>query len=298
MLLALSTVLLGQTPTAAFSASTDDACQRLERSIAQGDSLRFLNLEKARAFLEDREALLKDCGDLGLQLDYMELHSTVCYLLADYECAAAWSNREIELCMDAELPGKLGLILNGKANFLSRFQQWDKAHTYLDQALPLCMEAQDTFCWSMNLDNRGVVLMRQGRREEARQHFEECLTLREQHRDTIGLGYVCENLSWAAMENGDFDEALKQVRRALRFRRATGENGALAGNINNIGEVHQSMGRCDSAIPYYEHAVALARKVGYQDLRRHALERLAQCALCSAAMPWKIRFSPQINSKL
>ncbi len=288
--LALSLLLAcaGHAQAPRLSAEVDTTCQRLERVIAKGDSLRFVDMVVAKAFLDAREPLSKRCGDVGLRLDYMELQATICYLMADYETAAAWGQKEVEICMDAGLPGKLGLILNGKANFLSRFKQWDKAHAYLDEALPLCMEAQDTFCWSMNLDNRGVVLMRQGRQEEARAHFEQCRALREQQGDTVGLGYVHSNLSWAAMELGDNTEALEQIRLAYRFRRATGETDAIAMNINNIGEVYQTMGNCDSAIPYYEEAIALARQIGFQDLRRHAIERLSMCA--QEAGDWEAAF--------
>lgn len=260
------------------NSAVDSACSSLERAIEMGESKRSLDLDDARRYLNEQESLSAECSDLGLRLDYMELQATVCYLMADYEAAAQWSQREIDLCMDAGLPGKLGLILNGKAHFLSRFKQWDKSHAYLDQALPLCMEAQDTFCWSMNLDTRGIVLMRQERIDEAGEYFQRCLELREQHRDTVGLGYVCENLCWVALESGRLEEALGWIRKAYRFRLAKVENSALASNITNIGEVHQAMGRCDSAILYYERAYALGHSLGYQDLKRHVLEQLALCA--------------------
>lgn len=266
--------LAGQSP----SPEADSACAALRRALPTLDSLRYADFRGALAFWEGLRPKAEACDDPELLLTCYDHLSGAAYLAGEYDLAAEYVGRQREAGMRLDDPGRLGLLLNQLANFMSRFKQWDKAHEYLDQAEPLCETARDTFCLSMNLDHRGVVLMRQGNVALARERFEQCLALREAHRDTVGLGYVCEHLGWAAMEEGRNREALDWTRRALRYRRASGQPDAMAININNLGEAHQALGQYDSATLYYEDAVGRAARLGLVDLQRHALERLSACA--------------------
>ncbi len=197
------------------------------------------------------------------------------YLKSDYEKALDHYQRSLDLYeAQKDLVGE-GNVLREMANYFKKTGQHEKALADLEKAIRLCTEARDTSCITASYDIRGVVYLELGKLDEAEASFTQELGLLQRTGDQNALSYTLDNLAAVATERGFFEKAVGMLQRSLDIRQRLGDANGVAITINNLGETQLYAGQPSKALPYFQEALRKSEAIGFNDLRRHAMQMLS-----------------------
>ncbi|MCC6460392.1 MAG: tetratricopeptide repeat protein [Saprospiraceae bacterium] len=212
------------------------------------------------------------------------------YMKGNYEKALALYQQALDLYEAANDRLGQGQVLREMGNYFKKTGQHDKALAQLAQSIQLCAEAHDTDGVASSLDIRGVVLLELGRLDEAEADFLQEKAILERSGNELGLSYTLNNLAAIATERGFYAQAIPLLERATAIRQRAGDEHGVAININNMGETWLQADRPDKALPYFQQALLKAEKIGFNDLRRHIMQMLADAFAANGnhalAMQW------------
>ena len=124
---------------------------------------------------------------------------------------------------------------------------------------------------------RGILDFRREWIPQALIQFECAATLSSALKDPAATARDLSNVGAALRRLGDFRGALRSLTASLDLQRARGEvSGAV---LNNIADVYRELSETDTAMRYYQDALAIYRAKGEPVEAAHVLETMAEVAL-------------------
>lgn len=125
------------------------------------------------------------------------------------------------------------------------------------------------------LQRLGSIAREQGRYGSARELHERSRDLRESLDDSAGVAASDNFLGFVAWLSGDASRGVALCTRALVVFTAGGDLSSTASTLINLGASGLYAGELDAAAEHMERALALARRIGFQEGIAWALHELA-----------------------
>jgi tetratricopeptide (TPR) repeat protein len=116
----------------------------------------------------------------------------------------------------------------------------------------------------------GECLLITGQPALALEALQTCCTLYEMLGNRIGAGAVQRLMGRVSWERGDRAAAMQHYHRALSILESEPESVELAQAVSSISQMHMLASEYESAIVWGERALALANRLGAQDVVVHA----------------------------
>ena len=137
----------------------------------------------------------------------------------------------------------------------------DPAEKRYSQALRRSRELHNRYFEAQALNDLGYLRLRAARYDDAQTFFEGAVTAFDSIGADLYGNVTRHNLAICYAKLGDFDRALAERRKALEFMRRAKSELYQEQNLGELGNIYVAQNRAKEAIPYFEEALSLARRV-------------------------------------
>ncbi len=206
--------------------------------------------------LGEKNALYWANNNLGNRLlnrsNYVEASD---YLLKALRIAEGLNNKEF-----------IARSCNGLGNLFGLQDQGDEALTYYKRALSYYKETNNRPRLEIVFTNMGNIYYGKGAYDRANlniaeKYFLEARDLQQEMKDTSRLIANLDNLGLVYSDEGKDREALEMLKQSDRLCRALGDNYNLIFSNSYVGRSYNHLERPDSAIPYLNRSLELAKSM-------------------------------------
>ncbi len=144
-----------------------------------------------------------------------------------------------------------------------------------NRALALGKQAGDSLLIANSLNHLGVTFDIQEDYANAMSNFQASAEIKRSLNDTYGLTFNLDNMGQTSAKMGRYAEGEAFFLEAARLRKELGDETGCAITINNIGELYLMKGDRQTALSYFDQALAAAEKLDFKDFKRHLYKILA-----------------------
>ncbi len=250
--------------------------ERGEVCVRQGDLYTLLaRFSEARPPFDQALEIAEQLEDSELRGKVLRSLGHALLSQGNYDEAVPWLEKAVDHARERDDNSRLIVDLSNLGRALRWQDEWDRALTISDEILQLANETGNPVDQFYAYDYKGHLLRAMGRTDDAIQAFEE--GGRRAREARIPAREVFCTISAAAlyMEKGQLDEGLaayqESVQLALRGNRAD----QLAQSLVLLAEALVTCSRPNEAIPKFEEAVSVLRRIGNEKPLVAALAQLA-----------------------
>ena len=186
------------------------------------------------------------------------------------ETVAVQLARHFEL---AEMPDKAATYLGKAGDQAKRAVALDEAVRYYRAALK-DWSADDQAGQAQHFRSLGETLWILGRLDEAYTIFRQAADLFTALGDTQQTASVQRHIGRLYWEQGEREKSLKHYHQALEDLEGGPETVELARAVSSISQMHMLASEDDEAVRWGERALAIAERLGAEDVQVHALANL------------------------
>lgn len=173
----------------------------------------------------------------------------------------------------AEIPEKAVVYLKMAGEQAQRAAALDEAARYYKAALK-DWPKDDLAGRADLLQKLGICLWITSRLMDALKTFEEGFRLFQNLENWQGAGEIQRQIGRLHWEMGDREKSLYHYQQALSVLEMEPESVELARAVSSISQMHMLAGEYDQALAWGERALALAQKLGADDVILHAMNNL------------------------
>lgn len=226
--------------------------------------------------VEEAEKLAETNGWQGIQARALKNLGVIFYLKSDYEKALTKYFEALSIYEKIGDNAGRGFTLKELGNYYKKQKQYDIALKKLEEGLTACTAADNQQCYSEVLDIQGVVLLEMGELDKAEAVFLKEKDVLAGLKNDLSMSYVLDHLAEVAIQRGRHEQALELLQESNALRQKSGDLHGIAININNMGEAMMQAKQPARAIPFFKEAVERSAIIGFNDLRRHAMQQLSE----------------------
>jgi serine/threonine protein kinase/tetratricopeptide (TPR) repeat protein len=249
--------------------------ERGEVCVRQGD------LHTLSGRFADARPPLDEALQISDQLDDAELHGKVLRSLGhllwrqgEYGEAVSWLEQAIDYSREHD-DSRLTIELLNLGRALRRLEDWDRAMAIGDEALALADKANNPVDQSYVYNYKGHLLRAMGRTDDAINAFEEGGRLCSEARIPAREAFNTLGAAALYLEKGEIDKGLATYQKSVQLARRANRTDQLAQSLVLSGEALVTCGRPEEAIPHFEEAVSVLRRMGIEEPLASALANLA-----------------------
>jgi diguanylate cyclase (GGDEF)-like protein len=152
----------------------------------------------------------------------------------------------------------------------------EQSRSYFYKAHELFREVGDGWGVALACINLAEGYTKQGDYEQALRLATEAMNMEDHEGEAVEKAYISHTLGGIYAAQSKYEEALTHHHEALEFTRQGMGDGSLEPTLYlDIGKVYQQMGRFDTALPYLEKALAIAKAMDFRVVIYTAHETLA-----------------------
>lgn len=224
---------------------------------------KFSNADTALYFASQAEA---EAVRLSLQKWHVLSLSSmgiINYGKGDYPEALKYMKRLIPIQTQMGDSLSLAKTLNNIGSVNAKIGNWETSADYFMAALRI-KELQNVpkASLSMAYINLGNIYSDISNYEQAAVYYKNAIDISEEVKDSVGMGLVYGNLARLYSKMGRYADARPLFLKSIEIERSKGNLKDLAGNLNSLGTLCTHQGKYDSAIYFYDQAIAMADEVG------------------------------------
>ena len=142
-----------------------------------------------------------------------------------------------------------------------KLSEFDSATVCFIEAIPILENSKDTHNRKVLADvfnQLGNTFRKLKKDNEAISYLEKSLAIFKEQEDTLSMGKCYHNIAISLKNQDRLEESRKYYQKALSMKKTQGAS--LASTLSNIGAIHFDWQQYDSAIFFYEKAIALRKK--------------------------------------
>lgn len=225
--------------------------------------LKLNNLEGALGDAREAQAVGRKSRDEKLLIESLNFAGRVHRYRQDNQLAANLLKQALAQSQHSKnVPGEAQALTELGSVYL---QQSDlvKASDHNQQALKLWRDLQDSSGEARTLTNQGEIYMLQENAAEAGKALSDAAAIWNSRNEPIELANTLLDITFLAIRQGQWQKALSTLNEAQRLVTDKEAEPQLAGQIaTSLGEVFEAFGQLDTALEYFQEALA--------DYRDHA----------------------------
>lgn len=248
------------------------------------------DFDEAVKLVEEAKTLAEQNGWQDLQALSLRNLGIIRYLKADYEQALTSYHQALSIYEKTGDNAGRGFTLKELGNYYKKQKKYETALEKLKEGLAACQAANNDQCYSEVLDIQGVVFLEMGKLDEAEAVFQKEKAVLLRLNNDRSMSYVLDHLSEVAILRGRHEQAIGLLQESAGLRQKVGDLHGVAITTNNMGEAMLQAKQPAKAIPFFADAVQRSTAIGFDDLRRHAMQQLsaayAETGQPALAMDW------------
>lgn len=207
-----------------------------------------------------------------------ELHtklSTVLYLQGEHEKSLQEAIEAIEHFEQLNLPQRVGGVYCALGYQMKR-RDMQKANTYMRLGISILENQNDLTSLEAGYNNYGVLKEMENQLDSAKHFYQLAYGIAIERKDSIALPFSLNHLAGVELLKENYEEAKRLFDVAYTIRKLRNDEYGILENLIFYADLFQAQSATDSAVHYYQMAVALSYDVGFPYMRQYCFEQLAK----------------------
>jgi signal transduction histidine kinase len=289
--------------------STDDPRRKIDLMNALADQLRYTDLSRAMALVE-QAADLSGQGDLT-QKPYQRGRADSFYLLGIFSVQRGSPNQALTFYFKSllifEMMGdkkQCITVLEAIGAAYANMSDYPNALDHFFRVHDLARELYEKELIASALNNIAFLYMQLSEWSKALVYLRDSLVIFEELKDKRGQAGALDNSCSCYCDLGDYDKALTCGLKSVRLYREVGAQEGEAEVLCSIGGVYKARGDYPQALAYLNRALTLAEGIGLRMVIVKALQNIGDiyriqghAGLAQENIQRALSIAQEINSK-
>jgi signal transduction histidine kinase len=263
-----ATILVFLIPLFSFAQSELDSIVSMPYDVMVSD------LNKSEQTLSHGLKLAAEEEDDSAKAELRAKLSTVLYLQGEHEKSLEEAIEAIALFEHLNLPQRIGGVYCALGYQMKR-RDMQKANEYMRLGISVLENQNDETALEAGYNNYGVLKEMENQLDSASHFYRLAYEMALNRQDSVALPYCLNHLAGIELLRENFDGAKQLFDQAYQIRKTRGEEYGILENLIFYGDLFQAQSTTDSAVYYYQKAVALSYRVGFPYMRQYCFEQLA-----------------------
>ncbi len=156
----------------------------------------------------------------------------------------------------------IAAMLFGMGHVYRMQNAMDVALDYFEKSLKEWQKLGDQRESAGVYNSMGVVHHVRGERDEALEYYEKSLKIREKLGDQAGIAAVLHNTGALLKDKCELDEALEYIGKAVEISKRIGHKMFLRNHLFHIGDAHEMRSDYHTALEYFKKSESIEKRIG------------------------------------